>query len=219
MQVEQADSRATAGPQQIPVRALERLKVSRHESPLKGVVPLGLSHHQYQRPLHKTQCFMNSHPDPLQHIPGPTQHGISPGNAGSVARNGSIQISAPHPRGTMACVSLGGPSCHTRPQPPSEHSPSCSLWPGSGGAAGISCHRLPSPPGRPHGGRAAPSLIPGIPQGPATPRGQTGTRGGCCPSAGRWPCSKGTPAAPRTPPLCTSCWKRFPFCCSKPQLK
>lgn len=46
----------------------------------------------------------------------------------------------------MACVSLGGPSCHTRPQPPSEHSRSCSPWPGSGGAAGISCHPRPAGP-------------------------------------------------------------------------
>lgn len=67
----------------------------------------------------------------------------------------------------------------------------------AGEAAGISCHQTPSPPGRPHGGHAAPAL-----EAPRdlTPLGdKAGTRRGCCPLAGRWPCSKGTPAAQHTP--------------------
>lgn len=78
---------------------------------------------------------------------------------------------------------------------------------------------LPSPAMAPRGTCCSISHPLPPPRDRPPPRGQAGTRSGCCPSAGRWPCSKGTPAAPRTPPLCTSCWKRFPFCCSKSQLK
>lgn len=170
--------------------------------------PSGLSHRHHKQLNHQTQGLINSQPDLLQQLLGAR---ISPRRA---ARNGSLRISAPHAQGTMARVSLGGSSCHTWPRPLSEHSPSCSLWLG----------RLQVFPAiRHHPRLAGPTgdtlLQPWKPQGTRQP---LGTKQGPAEAAVPWQAGGPAPKGHQqlnTPPLCTSCWKRFPFCGSKSQLK
>lgn len=181
----QTDSSATAGPQQISVRALERLKVLGHvprssreeqESPLKrtvppglshrgcpiGAVPPGLSHHHHRQLSCQMWGLTNSRPDALQRIPR-SQPGISPRQCW---QGGTQRV---HPEFPPRALKEQWPMCPSE-APPAARGPSrppntlllVRFGRGSGGAAGISCHRPPSLPG---GGHAAPAPRPWDPQG------------------------------------------------------
>lgn len=146
--------------------------------PPRAGCPAGLSHRCHERLSHQTWRLRNSQPDLLWQLLGPAHSpGSVPGSAGRVAHNGSTRISAPRAQGTMARVSLGGSSCCTRPQPPSEHSPSCSLWPGKRWSSRyfLPSAAIPAWPPPPRDALLQP-WVPGTPKGSDTSWGQSRDR-------------------------------------------